>query len=101
MDGEIKPGYLSSEFWTKNLTQLVTLGAMVAGMTGHNVTPEQQVQIATTGVAVIGAIEVLYGVCRSGIKMFAEWRKGKQAIAATLPAPAAATATATVSSVQP
>ena len=68
MEGETKPGWQTSEFWTKNIVQLVTLYNMIAK---HDIPPE-------TGLAILAALEAVYIGGRSivkGLKALAETYK--------------------------
>jgi hypothetical protein len=68
MENQVKPGWKTTEFWGKNLVQIVSLGAMIAAFTGHNITPEQQATIVQTGTIVFGAVEAVYGLVRGWTK---------------------------------
>lgn len=72
-----KPGWQTTEFWTKNLTQIVTLAAMAAAMSGHNVTPEQQAAVVVLGIKVVAGLEGLYGLYRTVVKFIAHLKETK------------------------
>jgi len=86
MDNQVKPGWKTTEFWGKNLAQLVALGAMVAALKGHNVTPEQQQVIVQAGITVIGGLEGLYMGFRSLVKFVKDWKAAQQPQPAATPA---------------
>ena len=78
MEGEIKPGYKTTEFWGKSLVQIIAVGSTILQLTGNQtITPEQQQVAVTTGLAVIAGIEIVYNGARSLVKFIAELRKPK------------------------
>lgn len=63
MEGEVKPGYLTTEFWGARLTQIASLVAMVLSFK-YNLSPEFQEKVVTLGMSVIGAVEAGYSLSR-------------------------------------
>lgn len=65
MDSTTKPGPLTTEFWGKNMVQIVALAAMgYAIYSGHSISPEQQATIVKIGMGVLGAVESAYSISR-------------------------------------
>lgn len=78
MDG-IKPGLLTTEFWTKNIIQLVVLANMFLK---HDIPPEM-------ALGIVAALEGLYMAGRTGIKAVKDIVSAiKQYKTADKPAPA-------------
>jgi hypothetical protein len=63
MEGEVKSGWRTTEFWGAKLTQIATLIAMALSFK-YNVGPEFQEQIVTLGMSVIAAVETGYSISR-------------------------------------
>ena len=75
----MKPGWKTTEWWGKNLVQIISLAAMAYAMrTGHDVPPETQAEILKFGLTIIGGVETAYGIGRS-------YAKNKQLSEPTLP----------------
>lgn len=58
MDGQVKPGWKSSEFWSKNVVQLVII---YNALSGKNISPELAVQL-------VAGLEAAYAVGRALVK---------------------------------
>jgi hypothetical protein len=68
---ELKSGWKTTEFWTKNMVQVIALAAGAwAIFGGVQLTPDQQIAIAKLTVEGIMGIEAAYMAVRSLLKSF-------------------------------
>lgn len=67
MDGEVKPGWKTTEFWGARITQIASLLAMGLSFK-YNLPPEFQEKVVTLGMSVIGAVEAGYSISRGMAK---------------------------------
>ncbi len=63
MDGEVKPGWKTSEFRSKCVVQIASVLAIVLGYK-YNLPPDFQDKIASIGMGIIGAVEASYSISR-------------------------------------
>ena len=63
MEGEIKPGWKTTEFWGARMTQIASLVAMGLSLK-YKLSPEFQEKIIQFGMGVIGLVETGYSISR-------------------------------------
>lgn len=63
MEGQVKPGWQTTEFWGARMTQIASLVGMALAFK-YNLPPDFQQQVVTLGMSVIGAVETGYSISR-------------------------------------